>query len=153
MIAHHDGLGDEIGGRLGLNLIQIGCLGVIPLRKKQPRWSQVAAAIAELVPNPERVTPPTAAAFGTMILATTPAGDAYTFELESISKNAGFANDQAIETDLRQRQLDPRRTGELWTEKWLLRGLHLAQIPSVYADTLYRFGEGVTKSASARPLP
>jgi len=45
------------------------------------------AAIAELVPNPDRVTPPTAAAFSMMMLATTPAGDAYTFaELESISK-------------------------------------------------------------------
>jgi hypothetical protein len=36
------------------------------------------AAIAELVPNPDRVTPPTAAAFSMMMLATTPAGDAYT---------------------------------------------------------------------------
>lgn len=50
------------------------------------------AAIAEFVPNPDRVTPPTAAAFSLMMLATTPAGDAYTFvELESISKSAGFA--------------------------------------------------------------
>jgi 2-polyprenyl-3-methyl-5-hydroxy-6-metoxy-1,4-benzoquinol methylase len=50
------------------------------------------AAIAELVPNPDRVTPPTAAAFSIIMLATTPAGDAYTFaELESISRNAGFA--------------------------------------------------------------
>ena len=49
------------------------------------------AAIAELVPNPDRVTPPTAAAFSLMMLVTTPTGDAYTFaELESISKNAGF---------------------------------------------------------------
>jgi 2-polyprenyl-3-methyl-5-hydroxy-6-metoxy-1,4-benzoquinol methylase len=49
------------------------------------------AAIAELVPNPDRVTPPTAAAFSMMMLATTPAGDAYTFaELETISKSAGF---------------------------------------------------------------
>ena len=49
------------------------------------------AVIAELVPNPDRITPPTAAAFSMMMLATTPRGDAYTFvELESISKNAGF---------------------------------------------------------------
>lgn len=49
------------------------------------------AAIAELVPNPDRITPPTAAAFSMMMLATTPRGDAYTLvELESISKNAGF---------------------------------------------------------------
>ena len=50
------------------------------------------AAIAELVPNPDRVTPPTAAAFSMMMLATTPHGDAYTFvELESILRSAGFA--------------------------------------------------------------
>lgn len=50
------------------------------------------AAIAELVPNPDRITPPTAAGFSLIMLATTPAGDAYTFtELETISKNAGFA--------------------------------------------------------------
>ena len=50
------------------------------------------AAIAELVPNPDRVTPSTAAAFSMTMLATTPSGDAYTFaELESISKDAGFA--------------------------------------------------------------
>ena len=49
-------------------------------------------AIAELVPNPNRVTPPAAAAFSMMMLATTPAGDAYTFaELEQVSKDAGFA--------------------------------------------------------------
>jgi 2-polyprenyl-3-methyl-5-hydroxy-6-metoxy-1,4-benzoquinol methylase len=50
------------------------------------------AAIAEFVPNPDRITPPIAAAFSMMMLATTPAGDAYTFaEIENISKNAGFA--------------------------------------------------------------
>ena len=50
------------------------------------------AAIAEFVPNPDRTTPPTAAAFSMIMLATTPSGDAYTFaELESIAKNAGFA--------------------------------------------------------------
>ena len=49
------------------------------------------AAIAELVPNPDRISPPTAAAFSMMMLATTPKGDAYTFaELERISKDAGF---------------------------------------------------------------
>ncbi len=50
------------------------------------------AAIVEFVPNPDRVSPPTAAAFSMMMLASTPSGDAYTFaELESISKDAGFA--------------------------------------------------------------
>jgi 2-polyprenyl-3-methyl-5-hydroxy-6-metoxy-1,4-benzoquinol methylase len=50
------------------------------------------AAIAEYVPNPDRVSPPIAAAFSLTMLAATPSGDAYTFaELESISKTAGFA--------------------------------------------------------------
>ena len=50
------------------------------------------AAIVELVPNGDRITPPTAAAFSMMMLATTPSGDAYTFEeLNSISRDAGFS--------------------------------------------------------------
>ena len=49
------------------------------------------AAIVEFVPDEGRTTPPTAAGFSMMMLATTPSGDAYTFaELEGISKNAGF---------------------------------------------------------------
>lgn len=49
------------------------------------------AAIAEYVPNPDRVSRPTAAAFSLTMLAATGSGDAYTFaELESISKAAGF---------------------------------------------------------------
>jgi 2-polyprenyl-3-methyl-5-hydroxy-6-metoxy-1,4-benzoquinol methylase len=50
------------------------------------------AAILDFVPNSDRVTPPTPAAFSLIMLATTPAGDAYTFaELERISTDAGFA--------------------------------------------------------------
>jgi 2-polyprenyl-3-methyl-5-hydroxy-6-metoxy-1,4-benzoquinol methylase len=49
-------------------------------------------AIAEFVPNPDRVSPTTAAAFSLMMLAASASGDAYTFaELENISKDAGFA--------------------------------------------------------------
>jgi hypothetical protein len=49
------------------------------------------AAIVEFVSNPDRVSPPTAAAFSMMMLATTPGGDNFTFgELENISKSAGF---------------------------------------------------------------
>ncbi len=49
------------------------------------------AAIVEFVPNADRITPPTAAAFSLMMLAWTPAGDAYTVEeLQTISTNAGF---------------------------------------------------------------
>ncbi len=49
------------------------------------------AAILEFVPNPDRISPPTPAAFSMMMLANTPSGDAYTFaELENMSKSAGF---------------------------------------------------------------
>lgn len=50
------------------------------------------AAILEFVPNPDRVTPPTAAAFSLIMLAGTPSGDAYTFrELQAMAEEAGFA--------------------------------------------------------------
>jgi 2-polyprenyl-3-methyl-5-hydroxy-6-metoxy-1,4-benzoquinol methylase len=59
------------------------------------------AAIAELVPNPDRVTPPTAAAFSMMMLATTPTGDAYTFaELEGVSRGAGFARTELAPAEI-----------------------------------------------------
>jgi SAM-dependent methyltransferase len=49
-------------------------------------------AILEFIPNDDRVTPATAAAFSMIMLANTPAGDAYTYrEIESMAKNAGFA--------------------------------------------------------------
>lgn len=49
----------------------------------------------EFVPNPDRVSPPIAAAFSLMMLASTPSGDAYTFsELEAMFKNAGFARSE-----------------------------------------------------------
>jgi len=55
------------------------------------------AAILEFVPNPDRVSPPTAAAFSMTMLANTPAGDAYTLaELESMSKDAGFAKIELV---------------------------------------------------------
>jgi ubiquinone/menaquinone biosynthesis C-methylase UbiE len=55
------------------------------------------AAIVEFVPNPDRVSPPMAAAFSMMMLATTPDGDAYTFaEIEEMSKNAGFARVEMV---------------------------------------------------------
>jgi 2-polyprenyl-3-methyl-5-hydroxy-6-metoxy-1,4-benzoquinol methylase len=48
-------------------------------------------AIVELVPNPDRVTPPEAAGFSLVMLATTAAGDAYTFEeLNDMLSQAGF---------------------------------------------------------------
>ncbi|MGD9729698.1 MAG: methyltransferase, partial [Nitrospiraceae bacterium] len=46
----------------------------------------------EFVPNDDRVTPPAAAEFGLIMLATTPEGDAYTFkEYEQMFRTAGFA--------------------------------------------------------------
>lgn len=48
-------------------------------------------AIVEFVPNDDRVTPPDAAAFAATMLATTPAGDAYTFaEYERMLGAAGY---------------------------------------------------------------
>lgn len=50
------------------------------------------AITLEFVPNEDRVTPPTAAAFSLIMLANTDGGDAYTFgEYEKMFHNAGFA--------------------------------------------------------------
>jgi hypothetical protein len=50
------------------------------------------AITVDLIPNEDRVTPPTAARFAMVMLATTDAGDAYTFsEYERMFRNAGFA--------------------------------------------------------------
>ena len=48
-------------------------------------------AIVEFVPNPDRITPPAAAGFSLIMLATTPEGDAYTFaEYSDMFAQAGF---------------------------------------------------------------
>lgn len=50
------------------------------------------AVTLEFVPNKDRVSPPTAAAFSLMMLAGTDAGDAYTFEeYEKMFASAGFS--------------------------------------------------------------
>jgi 2-polyprenyl-3-methyl-5-hydroxy-6-metoxy-1,4-benzoquinol methylase len=50
------------------------------------------AITVDLIPNEDRVTPPTAARFALVMLATTDAGDAYAFsEYERMFRNAGFA--------------------------------------------------------------
>ena len=57
-------------------------------------------AILEFVPNPDRVTPPPAAFFSLIMLATTQRGDAYTFpELETMLKEAGFRKSSAVALD------------------------------------------------------
>ena len=49
------------------------------------------AVTLEFVPNEDRISPPPAAMFSMVMLASTPKGDAYTFaEFESMFKNAGF---------------------------------------------------------------
>ncbi len=51
------------------------------------------AVTLEFVPNQDRVSPPEAAAFSLVMLATTPNGDAYTFaEFEQMFSNAGFSS-------------------------------------------------------------
>jgi 2-polyprenyl-3-methyl-5-hydroxy-6-metoxy-1,4-benzoquinol methylase len=51
------------------------------------------AATLEFVPNEDRVSPPMPAAFSLIMLASTHAGDAYTFkEYEAMYHDAGFAN-------------------------------------------------------------
>lgn len=53
------------------------------------------AVILEFVPNPDRVSPPQAAAFSLTMLGGTPAGDAYTYaEIETMCRNAGFARSE-----------------------------------------------------------
>jgi 2-polyprenyl-3-methyl-5-hydroxy-6-metoxy-1,4-benzoquinol methylase len=50
------------------------------------------AAIVDLVPNADRISPPTAAAFSMMMLATTPSGDAFTLaEYQQMARDAGFS--------------------------------------------------------------
>jgi len=50
-----------------------------------------AVVIVEFIPNPDRVTPPAAAGFSLVMLATTPEGDAYTCaEFSDMLAQAGF---------------------------------------------------------------
>jgi ubiquinone/menaquinone biosynthesis C-methylase UbiE len=51
----------------------------------------------EFVPNDDRVSPPSEAMFSLVMLAATPAGDAYTFaELSEMFENAGFSRSEHI---------------------------------------------------------
>jgi 2-polyprenyl-3-methyl-5-hydroxy-6-metoxy-1,4-benzoquinol methylase/predicted transcriptional regulator len=51
------------------------------------------AVTVEFIPNEDRVTPPRAAGFALIMLATTAAGDAYTFsEYKSMFQDAGFSS-------------------------------------------------------------
>ena len=51
----------------------------------------------EFIPNDDRVSPPTEAMFSLIMLAGTPAGDAYTFaELKQMAENTGFSRNEHI---------------------------------------------------------
>ncbi|HRH46530.1 MAG TPA: class I SAM-dependent methyltransferase [Pyrinomonadaceae bacterium] len=51
----------------------------------------------EFIPNDDRVSPPTEAMFSLIMLAATPAGDAYTFaELREMFENTGFSRNEHI---------------------------------------------------------
>lgn len=53
------------------------------------------AITLEFIPNDDRVSPPEPASFAIIMLATTPAGDAYTFaEYDRIFRSAGFARNE-----------------------------------------------------------
>ena len=55
-------------------------------------------ATVEFVPNDDRISPPTAAAFSMMMLGSTEGGDAYTFkELDAMFRDAGFGESTAQE--------------------------------------------------------
>lgn len=52
----------------------------------------------EFVPNEDRVSPPAPAAFAAIMLCTTPAGDAYTFDdLQGMFAEAGFAKSERVD--------------------------------------------------------
>jgi predicted nicotinamide N-methyase len=67
------------------------------LRKVRAALNDGGAALTlEFVPNEDRVTPPLSAAFSLTMLASTSAGDAYTFpELERMFSGAGFSHSEA----------------------------------------------------------
>ncbi len=66
------------------------------LRKVHAALAPGGRAITlEFVPNDDRVSPPTAAAFSLVMLAGTAGGDAYTFaEIEKMFRNAGFTKSE-----------------------------------------------------------
>ncbi len=56
------------------------------------------ALLLEYIPDEDRVSPPRAAGFALVMLATTPAGDAYTFaEYREMLREAGFASSRLLD--------------------------------------------------------
>ena len=66
------------------------------LRKVHTALDAGGRAVAlEFVPNEDRVSPPDQAFFAMIMLATTAAGDAYTFsELQGMAADAGFRSSE-----------------------------------------------------------
>ncbi len=55
-------------------------------------------AILEFIPNEDRISPPVAAQFSMMMLASTPSGDAYTFsQYQQMLRDAGFSHSELHE--------------------------------------------------------
>jgi len=69
------------------------------LRKVHAALSEGGRAVTlEFVPNSDRISPPGIAGFSLTMLASTPSGDAYTFEeFDEMFKNAGFAKSESHE--------------------------------------------------------
>lgn len=69
------------------------------LRKVHAALAEGGRAVTlEFVPNDDRVSPPGVAGFSLVMLASTPSGDAYTFdEFDRMFKNAGFSKNEIHE--------------------------------------------------------
>jgi len=69
------------------------------LRKVHAALAEGGRAVTlEFVPNDDRISPPGVAGFSLVMLAGTPAGDAYTFaEFDRMFKNAGFSKNEIHE--------------------------------------------------------
>lgn len=67
------------------------CVGLLKRLRAALKPDGVVATM-EFIPNDDRITPPGAATFALIMLATTPAGDAYTFsEYERMFADAGYS--------------------------------------------------------------
>ncbi len=69
-----------------------GCVSILG-RARRALAPGGAALVVEMVPNDDQVSPPFAAAFAFVMLATTPKGDAWTArELQEMERSAGFGD-------------------------------------------------------------
>jgi 2-polyprenyl-3-methyl-5-hydroxy-6-metoxy-1,4-benzoquinol methylase len=70
---------------------QEGCVQMLSKAKESLSVSG-SVFVIDIMPNPDRVSPPEQAAFAFLMLATTPRGDAYVCEeYEAMAKEAGLA--------------------------------------------------------------